>query len=401
VTEDREGLELAAALRVPKPSIGSEEADLVRESIESGWVVQGPRVAEFERRFCSYAGSEFAAATTSCTTALHLAAAILGLRPGDEVIVPAFTWVSTANVVEYMRATPRFCDIDLETFNLDVAQAEARISERTVGIIPVHMFGLCADMRSVMKLAERHGLWVVEDAACALGGWQNGQHAGTFGEFGAFSFHPRKSITTGEGGMLTTQRADWVEEARSLRDHGADRSDLSRHGQPRGFLLSDFSRLGYNYRMTDLQGALGCAQMDKLDWILDERRRRAALYDEALSELDWLETPAVPQGNTHGYQSYVCLFRPESPNLDNLDRLSEWRNTVMTQLERSGIATRQGTHAAALTSFYAGRYGLEREDVPAAAMAESLSLALPLYPDMTDEEQELVLTELRSAFEAS
>ena len=395
--------EAAAALRVPivKPSMGAEEAELVRESIESGWVVQGPRVAEFESEFASYVGSEHAAATTSCTTALHLAVAILGLEPGDEVIVPAFTWVSTANVVEYMGATPRFCDVGLDTFNLDVGQVEDLIGERTVGIIPVHLFGLCAEMGPVKEIAERHGLWIVEDAACALGGWQNDQHAGTFGDFGAFSFHPRKSITTGEGGMLTTQRPEWDEVARSMRDHGSDRSDLRRHGEPHSFLLAGFNKLGYNYRMTDLQGALGCAQMKRADWVLDERRRRAALYDDALRDDDWIVTPAVPEGNTHGYQAYVCLFRPEEPSLGNLDRLSERRNAVMTELERRGIATRQGTHAAALTAYYSDRYEIVPEDVPAAAIAERLSLALPLYPDMTDEEQELVLTELRSAFEAS
>jgi dTDP-4-amino-4,6-dideoxygalactose transaminase len=395
--------EAAAALRVPivKPSLGVEEAELVRESIESGWIVQGPRVAEFERAFADYTGSQYGAATTSCTTALHLAVAILGLKPGDEVIVPAFTWVSTANVVEYMGGTPRFCDVDLETFNIDVSRVEGLIGERTVGIIPVHLFGLCAEMGPVMELAERHGLWVLEDAACALGAWQDGRHAGTIGDLGAFSLHPRKSITTGEGGMLTTQRADWDEEARSLRDHGCDLTDLRRHEEPQAFLLSDFHRLGYNYRMTDLQGALGCAQMKRVDWVLDERRRRAALYDEALRDNDWLATPAVPEGNTHGYQAYVCLFRPEEPSLDNLDRLEERRNAVMTQMERRGIATRQGTHAAALTAYYAERYGIDRGDVPVSAIAERLSLALPLYPDMTDEEQELVLTELRSAFEAS
>jgi perosamine synthetase len=403
VTEDREGLEFAAALRVPivKPSLGAEEAELVRESIESGWVVQGPRVAEFERKFASYIGSDRAAATTSCTTALHLAVAILGLKPGDEVIVPAFTWVSTANVVEYMGATPRFCDVDLGTFNLDVAQLESLVSGRTVGIIPVHLFGLCAEMGPVLKLAERHGLWVVEDAACALGAWQGGRHAGTFGDLGAFSLHPRKSITTGEGGMLTSQRADWDEDARTLRDHGCDLTDLRRHEEPQGFLLSDFHRLGYNYRMTDLQGALGCVQMKKVDWVLDERRRRASLYDEALREDDWLAPPVVPEGNTHGYQAYVCLFRPEEPSLENLDRLWERRNAVMTQMERRGIATRQGTHAAALTGYYSERYGIARDEFPVSAIAEKLSLALPLYPDMTDEEQELVLAELRSAFEAS
>ena len=392
-----------APLRVPiaKPSMGAEEAELVRQCIESGWVVQGPRVAEFERAFADYTGSDHAAATTSCTTALHLAVAILGLKPGDEVIVPAFTWVSTANVVEYMGATPRFCDIDLATFNLDVTQLEALIGERTVGIIPVHLFGLCAEMGPIMDLAERHGLWVVEDAACALGARQDERHAGTFGDLGAFSLHPRKSITTGEGGMLTTRRPDWDEEARSLRDHGCDMSDLHRHEEPKAFLLSDFHRLGFNYRMTDLQGALGCVQMKKVDWVLDERRRRAALYDEALRGDDWLATPVVPERNTHGYQAYVCLFRPEEPSLDNLDGLYERRNAVMTQMERRGIATRQGTHAAALTAYYSERYGIDRRDFPVSAIAEGLSLALPLYPDMTDAEQELVLTELRSAFEAS
>jgi perosamine synthetase len=270
-----------------------------------------------------------------------------------------------------------------------------------VGIIPVHLFGLCAEMDPVMELAERHGLWVVEDAACALGAWQGERHAGTFGDLGAFSLHPRKSITTGEGGMLTTQRAEWDDEARSLRDHGADWSDLRRHEEPQAFLLSDFNRLGYNYRMTDLQGALGCVQMKKVDWVLDERRRRAAIYDQALRDVEWIATPVVPEGNTHGYQAYVCLFRPEEPSLENLDRLSERRNAVMTQMERRGVATRQGTHAAALTAYYSDRYGIRREDLPVAAIAERLSLALPLYPDMTDEEQELVLTELRSAFEAS
>lgn len=393
----------ARALRVPiaKPSFAPEDADAIRAPLESGWVVQGPRVKEFEERFGEYIGVEHAFATTSCTAALHLAVAALGLKPGDEVVVPAFTWVSTANVVEYMGATPRFIDVELDTFNLDPAQLSDAITERTVGIIPVHLFGLCAEMGPVADVAEKHGLWTVEDAACGFGAWQGDRHAGTLGDIGAFSFHPRKSITTGEGGMLTTGNGEWAEAVSSLRDHGAGRSDLSRHEQPRGFLLSDFERLGYNYRMTDLQGALGCAQMDRAVWILDERRRRAGLYDDALAGLEWLATPAVPEGNVHGYQSYVCLFRPEEPTMENVDRLSEARNRVMAAMERNGIATRQGTHAAALTGYYAGRYGLEPADFPNAAIAERLSLALPLYPDMTDEEQELVVSELTEAFGAS
>jgi dTDP-4-amino-4,6-dideoxygalactose transaminase len=241
---------------------------------------------------------------------------------------------------------------------------------------------------------------VLEDAACGFGAWQDGRHAGTLGDLGAFSFHPRKSITTGEGGMLTTARADWDELARSLRDHGADRSDLARHDGRGAFLLSDFNQLGFNYRMTDIQGALGCAQMERADWILDERRRRAQLYDDALAGVEWLRTPATPEGNVHGYQSYCCLFAPEEPTLAACDRLHEWRNRVMLQMEDRGIATRQGTHAPIATGLYSRKYGLAPEDFPRAVVAERLSLALPLYPDMTDSDQELVVTELLHAFEA-
>jgi dTDP-4-amino-4,6-dideoxygalactose transaminase len=392
----------AQALRVPiaKPTFGPEELEAVQQPLHTGWVVQGPFVGRFEERFAAYTGAAHAVATTSCTTALHVAVAILGLKPGDEVIVPAFTWVSTANVVEYMGATPRFCDVDLDTFNIEVDRLEAMVGSRTVGIIPVHLFGLCADMEAVNTIARRHGLWVLEDAACAFGAWQDGRHAGTLGDLGAFSFHPRKSITTGEGGMLTTARADWDELARSLRDHGADRSDLDRHDARGAFLLADFTQLGFNYRMTDIQGALGCVQMDRADWILEERRRRARLYDEALAGFDWLRTPMTPTGNVHGYQSYCCLFAPEEPTLAASGRLHNARNRVMGRLEERGIATRQGTHAPVSTDLYSRRYELAAADFPHAVVAERLSLALPLYPDMTDADQELVVRELVDAFEA-
>jgi perosamine synthetase len=394
------GATLRLKVPITRPCLGEPEADALRTPLESGWMVQGPMVAKFESRFAEYTGCEQAVATTSCTTALHLAVAVLGLAPGDEVIVPAFTWISTANVVEYMGATPRFCDVDLDTFNIDPAAIEDLITERTVGIIPVHLFGLCADMEPILALAREHGLWVVEDAACAFGAWQGGRHAGTLGDIGAFSFHPRKSITTGEGGMLTTRRTEWSEAARSLRDHGADRTDLSRHEKPRGFLLSDFNRLGYNYRMTDLQAAIGCAQMERADWVLEERRRLAGAYDSALRGLDWIRSPNVPAGNVHGYQSYVCLFTPDDPTLDRLDALSVSRNELMALMEDQGVATRQGTHAAALTGYYSSKYGIRREHCPRAALAEGLTVALPLYPGMTAADQELVVDALTQAFEA-
>jgi perosamine synthetase len=385
---------------ITKPVFGPEELRAVQIPLESGWVVQGPFVRQFEEEFALFTGAQFSIATSSCTTALHIAVAALGLKPGDEVIVPAFTWVSTANVVEYLGAKPIFCDIDLRTFNIDTGQIAALVTPRTVGIIPVHLFGLCAEMAPVLEVARRYGLWVVEDAACAFGAWYHGRHAGTFGETGCFSFHPRKSITTGEGGMITTQREDIDRLARSLRDHGASRSDLTRHEGRGAFLLAEYNHLGYNYRMTDLQGALGCAQMERAKWILAERARCARLYDEVLAEVNWLRTPEVPEGYVHGYQAYVCLFCPDEPSLYNVERLSRWRNELMLRLEAKGIATRQGTHAPVLVGYYAQKYGLHPEQFPRAYLADRLSLTLPLYAQMTDAEQGLVCHSLQEELDA-
>ena len=378
--------------------LGPEELRAVQLPLESGWVVQGPYVEQFERLFSEYARARYSAATSSCTTALHIAVAALGLGPGDEVIVPGFTWVSTANVVEYMGAKPIFCDVDLSTFNIDPAAIEPLINERTVGIIPVHLFGLCAQIDQILEIAGNHDLWVLEDCACALGAWFQGNHAGTFGEAGAFSFHPRKSITTGEGGMLTTAREDLDRLFRSLRDHGASRSDHDRHTTSSAFLLSDYHYIGFNFRMTDIQGSLGCAQMERVEGILDARRALARTYDEALADIEWLETPLVPDGHVHGYQAYVTLFRPERPTIENVHRLHEERNRVMSTLEEQGIATRQGTHSPILTPLYSERYGLKPEDFPNSVIADRLTVALPLYPQLTEEEQAEVVRQLAAAY---
>jgi dTDP-4-amino-4,6-dideoxygalactose transaminase len=385
---------------ITKPFFGAEELRAVQEPLESGWVVQGPFVARFEERFSAFTGARFSIATSSCTTALHIAVAALGLKPGDEVIVPAFTWVSTANVVEYMGAKPTFCDVDLRTFNIDTDQLETLITPKTVGIVPVHLFGLCADMDRVLDVARKHSLWVVEDAACSFGAQYRGRHSGTMGEMGCFSFHPRKSITAGEGGMITTQREDLDRLARSLRDHGASHSDLARHEGQTGFLLSEYNHLGYNYRMTDMQGALGCAQMGRAREILAERARRARLYNDMLGDLRWLRMPVVPDGYIHGYQAYVCLFEPEPPNLMNVNRLHRLRNELMRRLEEKGIATRQGTHAPVILGYYAKKYRLRAEDFPSAYLADRLSLTLPLYVSMTDADQALVCDSLREVFDA-
>jgi dTDP-4-amino-4,6-dideoxygalactose transaminase len=383
--------------RIPisRPLFGAEELEAIQKPLLSGWVVQGPFVQDFERKFATFIKAAHATATTSCTTALHLAVAALGLKAGEEVIVPAFTWISTANVIEYMGARPVFCDIDLATFNMDVDHAASLVSPRTVGLLPVHLFGLCADMAAVTGVAGRRSLWVVEDAACAFGAEVGDRHAGTFGEFGCFSFHPRKALTTGEGGMVTTMRPDLDRVVRSLRDHGASRTDFERHAGTAAFLLSEYGQLGYNYRMTDIQGALGSAQMDRAVPILEERRRLARRYDDQLADIPWLQTPIVPDGYSHGYQSYVCLFRPEHPTIENLDRLHLQRNRLMARLEACGIATRQGTHAPVLTSYYASKYGFTAEQFPSSAIAEKLSISLPLFPGLSDAEQDRVCEALR------
>jgi dTDP-4-amino-4,6-dideoxygalactose transaminase len=390
-----------AIRRIPitKPVLGEEELEALREPLMTGWLVQGPKVKAFEDRFSEYVGSRHAVATSSCTTALHAAVAALGLGRGDEVIVPAFTWVATPNVVEYQGARPVFVDIDLRTYNLDPTQLESLVTERTVGIIPVHLFGLCADMDPILDVARRHHLWVVEDAACGFGASYRGRPAGTVGDAGCFSFHPRKSITTGEGGMLTTDSERLAEQVRSLRDHGASRSDLERHTGRAGYLLPDYDVLGFNYRMTDLQAAVGVVQMGRAPWILERRRALAAGYDQLLESLPWLERPVVPDGYVHGYQAYVCLFRPEPLDLARVHRLNASRNEIMDRLEAQGIACRQGTHAPVLQGLYRDRYSIVPEEYPNAVLADRLSLALPLYPEMTESDQEHIVAVLRQAFE--
>ena len=385
---------------ITRPLFGDEERAALVKPLETGWVVQGPYVKEFERKFAAFTSAPHAIATTSCTTALHMAVSALGLKPGDEVIVPAFTFIATPNVVEYTGATPVFCDVDLATFNIDVARIEALVTPKTVGIIPVHMFGLCADMDAVNDVARRHRLWVVEDAACGFGALRGGRHAGTMGDVGAFSFHPRKAITTGEGGMLTTARDDLEAKARALRDHGASKTDLARHSSTGAFLLSDYELLGFNYRMTDFQGALGCAQMDRARFLLAERRRCAAVYERRLHDVPWLKLPPTPPPCVHGYQSFVTLYQPAPPSLDNVDALHERRNAIMARLESEGVSTRQGSHAPVLLGYYARKYDLKRGAFPGATLADRLSLTLPVYAGMTDAELDFVCERLRAAGDA-
>jgi len=376
---------------ITRTSLTESEIQSVLATLRSGWLVQGPKVREFEEKWSAFTGSRHSIAVTSCTTALHLSLAALGFGLGDEAIVPAFTWVATANVVEHLGGKVVFCDIDLNTFNLDVQDAARKVTPRTKAILPVHLFGLSADMEPIMELARKYELWVVEDAACGFGSTYQGRHVGTFGDTGSFSFHPRKAITTGEGGMITTQNDALAERLRRLRDHGAAMTDLQRHLGARPYLLADHPEAGYNQRMTDLQASLGAAQMDRAQAIVEERRRLAKNYDDAFSQLAWLKTPVHMQGYGHGYQSYPCIFQPELLLPEAIKRVNAERNEWMDRLHKAGIATRPSTHAVHMLTHYRKKYNHKPQDFVMAYAANDCSISLPLFHGMTEIEQQYVI----------
>lgn len=372
---------------ISKNWFAAEELAAVQQPLLDGWVVQGKQVKAFEAAFSKYVRAEHALACSSGTAALQIAVAALGIKPGDEVVVPGFTWVATANVVELLGGKAVFADIDLDTFNMNAKSLEAALTAKTVGVIPVHLFGLCAEMQALDRIARSSGLWVIEDAACGLGAQYYDRHAGTLGDVGCFSFHPRKSITTGEGGMLTMATADLARRCDGLRNHGAVPPSGREMGNiGHASLLPEYSIAGFNYRLTDIQGALGAAQLGRLDWLLAERRRCAVHYSQTLSEISWLRLPKPAAHQTHAWQSYVTLFAPEESSMKNVDRLHRQRNRLMQYLEDKGVSTRQGTHAPAHLAYYAEKYGIRPDDFPNSYLADRLSLALPLYPGMTESE---------------
>lgn len=389
---------------ITKPYFDKEEKDATNSVLDSGWVVQGPYVEEFERLFAEFIGARYAQAVSNCTTALHLALDILGINSNDKVIVPSFTYIASANAVGYTGAEVVFCDIDLQTFNIDVNHVEkllANDKDRRIKVImPVHLFGLCADMPKIMELAKRYNLRVVEDSACGLDAWIGKRHSGTSGDVGCFSFHPRKAITTGEGGMIVTDNEEIASKVTSLRDHGAAKTDLQRHKEKGGSLLPEFNIRGYNYRMTDLQGAIGVCQMKKARYIFNKRREIAKRYDEALKDIGGLITPYLPEDYTHGYQSYVCLFTNgediSNISIKKINEINKKRNEFMEKLEINGIATRQGTHAVHTLGYYKNRYNLNAEDYINSYAADRLSIALPLYAKMTDKEQDYVVENVKA-----
>lgn len=373
-------------IQISQPMMGQEEWEALKEPIFSGWLTQGPKVAELQKLFAERHKVKHALAVSNCTTALHLALLAVGVRQGDEVIVPAFTWVSTANAVIYCNAIPVFVDVDPVTFNIDVKQLKSKITSKTKAIIPVHLFGLCADIDAIK--AEFPNLKIVEDAACAAGSGLHGRPAGSLGDVGCFSLHPRKSVTTGEGGMLTTNNEEAANLMDMLRNHGASVSEEQRHKGPKPYILPEFNLSGFNYRMTDLQGAVGVVQIKKLDKFIDERQKWADFYTNELINIPWLRTPQVAKGYKHGWQSYV-LFIDESKSPMK-------RNDMMEYLQQNGISTRPGTHAVHMLGYYATNYNIKPHDYMGAFQCNEFSMSIPLHNKMVEEDFHYVVGKIKA-----
>lgn len=375
-------------IQIAIPCIGEEELTAVREPLLSGWLTQGPKVSEFENAFAHRHNANHALAVTSCTTGLHLALLALGVGPGDEVIVPAFTWVATANVVLYCGGTPIFCDIDRDTFNIKVEDIPSKITPRTKAIIAVHLFGLCADIDAIRSVIPAH-VKIIEDAACAAGASYKGMPAGILGEMGVFSFHPRKSITTGEGGMITTNNPQWYQLAEIMRNHGSEIPEEVRHNSPKPYLLADFNMLGFNYRMTDIQAAVGIEQLRKLDDFIAMRQQWARYYIEQLQDIPWLRPQATPEYSTqHAWQAFVCYVDPQRAPLP--------RNEIMEKLQQRGISTRPGTHAVHMLGLYKQKYNLHPDDFPNARDSDRNSMAIPLHNKMVPDDFSYIIEALHN-----
>lgn len=374
-------------IAISLPATGEDEWQAIREPLMAGWLTQGPKVVAFEKAFAERHQVKHALATTSCTTGLHLILAAMGIGPGDEVIVPAFTWVATANVVLYCGATPVFADVDRKTNNIDPVDVARKLTSRTKVVIAVHLFGLCADMDGLRKVVPPE-IKIIEDAACASGASYHGIPAGGLGEAAAFSFHPRKSITTGEGGMVTTNDDALAEVANMLRNHGASISEEQRHQGMRPFLLPDFNLLGFNYRMTDLQGVVGLVQLAKLDQFIAERMQWAEYYRDQLADIPWLRMPSFSENGTHAWQAFVTYVDPEKAPMS--------RNNIMERLQALGISTRPGTHAVHMLGYYRERLGLKSDDFPGARDCNDNTMAIPLHNRMKAEDFSYVVGALRS-----
>ncbi len=367
---------------IAQPWIDDNEWKSVKVPLKNGWLTQGSITNEFEEKFAKFHDLDFASASTSCTTALHLALIALGIKSGDEVIVPSFTWVSTANVVEFCGAKPVFADVEKSTFNLDLEDVRKKITTKTKAIIAVHLFGLCCNISRLRKIIPKN-IKVLEDAACASGSSFNGNFPGSVGDAAAFSFHPRKIITTGEGGMITTNSKKIKKEVDILRNMGASISDAQRHHGPTPYILPDFKKLGFNYRMTDIQASIGLVQLKKLKLIIKQRKQIANFFQRNLCDVEWLTLPKEPEGYSHSWQAYVTLVDPQKAPYS--------RNKIMEILDKKGVSTRPGTQAVHMLHYYKKKYKIKDNYLPNSKYCYENTMAIPLYNGITKRELSFII----------
>jgi len=364
---------------IAKPYLTEEDAQAAYDTIMSGWITQGPKVQEFEEKFAAYTGAKYAVAVSNCTTALHLSMIVAGIGPEDEVICPSMSYIATANAIKYVGASPVFAEVNPSNYNLDLVDVEKKIIDKTKAILLVHQIGMPADIDTFKKLCAKYNLILIEDAACAAGSAYKGQKIGSHSELVCFSFHPRKVISTGDGGMITTNREDYYNRLKLLRQHGMSVNDRIRHDSTK-IIFEDHLEIGYNYRMTDIQASVGIKQLEKLDWIVNERRKIAAIYYEAFKNIEFVRLPLEENGYFSNYQSYSIYLKDSCPIE---------RNSLMQKLLEGGVASRRGI----MTTHRETAYRILQNDI-SLQVSEDLqdrSIILPLYVPMSNEDVNYII----------
>lgn len=369
-----------------QPLFGKEEKEEIIKTLDSGWVTLGPRTKQFEEDFARYVGSKYAIAVSSCTAALHLSAIVSGISDGDEVITTPFTFAATSNIILHVGATPVFVDIQPKTFQIDPEKIEEKINKRTKAIIPVHYGGQPVNMDAIMKIAKKHNLIIIEDAAHAIGTEYKGKKIGSFGDLTCFSFHPIKNISTGDGGMITTNNASYAKELSMLRLHGMSKDAWKRHSA-NGSWKYDVTMPGYKYNMTDLQAALGIHQLKKLNSFIKTREKYAKMYDKALSQIPEITTPFVMKNIRHARNLYTIMLGTSSLKIN--------RDEFVELMKQANIGVSVYFIPLHLFTLYKEKFGYKKGDFPIAEFVYERIVSLPLYPKMTKEDIVYVIKTLR------